>query len=193
MFRTLLTLLLIASLPATAGAGVPRLSAEDAPRAAAAEGDLRSALSRLRTDPGDRAARAAAEDALQRVERAFESYFHARNLRAPAARAHALALRPVIHGLFAGSDALLVLHGDVLELRPDHRRILARAAERQRDPAARIRHLRAAAAVEGPTLTDLASIKAAHVELGDARAAAAVDAEIALLRTAALPTAQPTR
>jgi hypothetical protein len=161
----------------------PRLDARLAAAATGAADELRAALEALDAG-GGAASLARAQRAMALVERAVDAYFHAPNLREAAARPAAASLRGLLHGLIGGRSPLLVIHDDVVHFRPALQRDIAAACARLGDRRGQIRHLRAAVAVEGPTLEDLATLRAAHLALGDTHAADAVAAEIAQRRTA---------
>ncbi len=149
----------------------------DAERAQAARTALDEALAVLDAPeaPAEAhaAARAAGEAALARLEALVDAYHHAPNLRAPTARPHVLALRPVIGRLFA-ADGPLTLHRDVIHPRPRVALPLARAAQRAGDRAAEIGWLRAALATAPDDRSALTALRAAHLALGDVPAANAV-------------------
>jgi hypothetical protein len=172
------------ALWANAALATPRLDARLATGAAAAADELRAALATLR-EGGDAETLRRAERAMDALDAAVDAYFHAANLRQPQARPAAAALRGLLHGLIGGPAPLLALHDDLVVFRPAVQRDLAAACARLGDARGRIRHLRAAVAVEGATLDDLATLKAAHLALGETAAAEAVAAEIAQRRTAA--------
>jgi hypothetical protein len=163
----------------------PRLDERLAASAATAADDLRAALAAVDAG-GDADAVQRAERAMATVERAVDAYFHAPNLREPKARPSVASLRALLHGLIGGPAPLLVLHEDVIQFRPAIQRELATACARLGDRRGQIRHLRAAVAVEGPTLDDLATLRAAHLALGETSAADAVAVEMAQRRTASI-------
>ncbi len=163
----------------------PRLDDRLATTATNAADELRAALAALEAGGGADAIQRAVS-AMARVEQAVDAYFHAPNLRQPQARPAAASVRNLLHGLLGGRAPLLVLHDDVVHFRPAIQRDLAAACARLGDRRGQIRHLRAAVAVEGPSLEDLATLRAAHLALGDTRAAEAVAAEITQRRTASL-------
>jgi hypothetical protein len=176
---------LVAALLAGGPAGATlRLDDKVAAAATGAVGELRAALDALRGASPTRADLDRAEKAMAALSGAVDTYFHAGNLRAPAARPAAAVLRGLVQRLLSGPTPLLVLRDDVIDFQPAIHRDIAAACARLGDHRDEVRHLRAAVAVEGPTLDDLATLRAAYLALGDTAAADAVAAEIAQLRTA---------
>jgi len=163
------------------------LDGQVAQRAARAADELRAALKALHRSPPPHDTQERARAAMTVIDRAVDTYFHAANLRDPAARPSAHALRRVVHDLLGGADPLLVMRADVIRFRPFVHRALADAARRSGARAEEVEHLREAMAVEGPTPRDLSAVRAACLTLGRAGEAEAAAAEIAALRTAALP------
>lgn len=159
----------LALLVAGGAAAAERVKPGDAERAQASRAALEAALAILRMPEAPAEVRAKArlesEAALKRVEGFVDTYYHARNLRDPAMRAHVLALRPVIGRLFA-ADGPLVLRGDVIHPRPAVARTLAEAARAADDRAAEVGWLRALLATMPDDRAALAALREAHLALG---------------------------
>lgn len=171
---------LAAALLTAPAAAAPRVDAGDAARTDAALRTLREAVGRLKTGP-TRAALDRAKGAMKTLEESVDRYFHAANLREPAARPHVLALRHQIHLALGAEDAVLTIHDDVVRFRPEIHRALADASRAVGDRAAEIRHLREAIALAGPDADHLAALRAAYLAMGRDADAEAVARRLAHL------------
>ncbi len=129
-------------------AAAPRVDPSSAARLRDARAELEAALAALRGEADAEALRRA-RAAMDAIDRAVDAYFHAPNLRDPAARAAVLALRPRIHALFSGPEAPMALVDDVLRYRPPIHLTLADAAAALGRHAEAWRHLKAARAAGG--------------------------------------------
>lgn len=158
-----------------AGAAAP-VRAGDAARVVAARAALGEALGVIEKAP-DRAAVARAEAAMAALRALVDTAFHAPDLRAEAARPHALALRGEVARLVAGEGAVMVLRDDVLHFRPAVHRALAGAARALGDAAGEVAHRRAVVAAAPEGAGDWVALRDAYLAAGDRRGAAAVDVE----------------
>lgn len=108
--------------------GGPTLTTQSAPRARAAHRALQVALVALSQAPSASQLRAA-QQAMAQIDAALDQYFHASNLTAAEARPWALALRPTVHQILRGPDAVVHLVGDVFYFRASVHDRLAGAAQ----------------------------------------------------------------
>ncbi len=168
-------LLALALLAAPTPPAPPRVDAQSPARLRDARAQLQSALTALASRPEPAALRRA-EAALAILDRTLDAYFHGPNLRDHAARPAVLALRPLIHALYAGPDAPMVLVDDVLRYRPRIHRALAAAARALGRHADAWRHLKAARAAGGDAATLDARLAAVCAAGGPAGCALREDA-----------------
>ncbi len=171
---TLLTALVF-TLPA------PRITAGDAPALAKSRAELNAAVADLAASPTLVAERRV-RTAMARIDRLVDVSFHAPNLRAAGARAHALALRHEVQLTIAGPSAVMAMRDDVLHFRPAVHRALADAARRRGAHARVVEHLRAALALGAHDIDHLAALKAAYLALGQVGRAEQIAARIEVLR-----------
>ena len=138
------------TLVAAAVTAAPRLLPEYPARFDASAANLRASLAKLNAAP-TREALDSARLAVQDLRRLVDAYFHAPNLRDEKVRPIALALRPRLQRLLSGPEALFVVHSDLVRLRPEVHRALARACAALSDDPCHREHTASAAAIEAET------------------------------------------